>query len=213
MKKYFLFFSICSVLSSYGATVKVTNASTEPIFVRINNNNRFWAPLEREQREVTSLPFVPDILGPLDNHIADFRPIPPGKTVNFRKGLRSIKNISFMRVSPNLVAYVLSPEEAKIKVETMLRQYALVPTLQSGEVPGKDGKVPGMPFHSEYLELGKFYQQKLREKIDMYPKKDGKVVLYYPETVETFNFNPDIGALKFGAHIEYAGWKKVKRIQ
>ena len=207
MKKYIFLVAICSAVSAYGSSVKISNLSKEPIFVRINNNNRFWAPLEREQKE------MPSIFGGLDDHIADFRPIASGKTVNFGNGLRSIKKVTFMRVSPNLVAHILSPEKAKTKVENMLRQYAIVPTLEKGEVPGKGGKVPGMPFHSEYLESGKWYQQKLREKIGMYPKKDGKAVLYYPETVETFSFKPHIGALKFGAHIEYSGWEKVKRIQ
>ncbi len=207
MKKYIFLVVICSAVSVYGSSVKISNLSEKPILARINNNNRFWASLEREQKE------MPSILGALDDHIADFRPILPGQTVNFGNGLRSIKKVTFMRVSPNLVAHILSPEKAKTKVENMLRQYAIVPTLEKGEVPVKDGKVPGMPFHSEYLESGKWYQQKLREKIGMYPKVDGNAVLYYPETVEAFSFDPHIGALKFGAHIEYSGWEKVKRIQ
>ncbi len=45
-----------------------------------------------------------------------------------------------------------------------------------------------------------------------FSSKAGTYTLWYPEKVETFSFNPHIGALKIGAPIEYKGWKNIERI-
>ncbi len=158
MKKYFAFFAACSVFSLFGATVKISNLSNESIFVQINDKERFWAPIEREMK----LPwFVPDIWGALDNHIADFRQIRPREAADFNTGLRSIHKITFMRISQTRSPYVVSQQEGKNKILDMLKKYSIEPTLANG-------KVPGYPFHSEYFEKGRFYQQKLLEKLEKY---------------------------------------------